>query len=417
MSIDLSAITKGPSHFGWQSKLDRLLRISTFGDSTATLDNAGKCNRDGQTIPFPSGSITQKIPAQVAALLTKVPCIFVGDGGIFGNTVQQMLDRSSSTYSETRKAIVDVIGTKPDLLLFHGGSINDLILLNAIATDGELDVIAGKHIAMVKEFTESGIFVLDCGVLGYSSTGVTDKKRTIVRDALLRLNQKIKTAFSDIKNAFFIDVLGVTHDATGAYLPLMSTDGTHLNAYGGNALGVVEASICNDLFAPSYVGAIKYDSQKDYANNYQGQPLKHSTSTTACTVNSKVTKNYDYTINYTTTNATNKLTVNITSIPTILAALESGDVFDLSLRFGLFDENGDEFGAEFSSRFDFFDGTNHIYYDIETAYVVGMATASQRIKMPVAGRALNASSILTVAVSNVPVGTYSLKLKPFGFRG
>lgn len=223
------------------------LRFATFGDSTANTVSTIH-DQDYITGVFPaSGSTTVGFHFIKSNFQTFYPLAeFVGNGGISGDTTTAMLARDNSAAATTRKAITDIIDLSPAVVLFHGGSINDILNKNSSTMPAAAAACFTQHVEAVERFLAAGIVVIDSGIFGYSGA---DAELALVRKNLLEINSNIRNyAKTKTKNYYFIDCLGLLHDSSGAYLPGMSNDGTHLNSKGSNLLSSKEAEIASIVF-------------------------------------------------------------------------------------------------------------------------------------------------------------------------
>lgn len=238
-----------------QRKRTTPLRIATFGDSTAMVSSLSRTDVSAWDVAFRAGTnnTTHKIEtALVLALYSQA--YLVGDGGIGGQTAATMLARSGNSPSSTRKAIEDIIALSPDVVLLRGGSINDFVGFRAPITQANINSVVANHLLIISAFNSAGIYVIDCGIYGYS--GATNTSQ--VQAAILNFNSQLAGRSGGLYK--FIDIRGVTCDpTTGAYLRGISSDGAHLGNGGGFAVGKLEvAELVAKFGTPAgtrYVGA------------------------------------------------------------------------------------------------------------------------------------------------------------------
>jgi len=285
-----SASFGGPARFGdtlvadkpivapWvTTKLDRLLRIATFGDSTASSIGVGSdvgaganCDQERMYTPFPgSGSTEYKTWQSTATAHFWIPSLIVATGGIIGQQVQQMLDRSKAAYSATRKSLEDVDAKRPDAILFHGASINDYLGMTASTPQATIDAVVDKHRQMVEFYTSRCRHVVDSGCYGYSVAG---PNLAAVCAIIVQTNAALKQLAKNNPYWHFIDTAGITHDGTSLYIPSCTSDGTHLSPTGGFWIGKAEAEILDRLFISGESGDVIWDQSVDFANAVANQP-------------------------------------------------------------------------------------------------------------------------------------------------
>ncbi|MEE9444622.1 MAG: SGNH/GDSL hydrolase family protein [Cocleimonas sp.] len=238
----------------------KTLRIATFGDSTANVSSV-KHNVQVFNADLDSNTPEQGLDSRKYLISLYYPAAYlVGNGGISGDTTATMIARDELPASATRKATEDIIALKPQVVLFRGGSINDLQAITEDTTPAEsvslVNAIYAKHISLVEKFTIANIAVLDAGILGYSNSkvegfGHTDPDK--VRAALVALNVKFKTYAEDQTHdkVTFVDLVGVVSDSAGKYLPNMTYDGVHLSLQGGLAVAKEEAALIKNIFGES----------------------------------------------------------------------------------------------------------------------------------------------------------------------
>jgi lysophospholipase L1-like esterase len=234
------------------------VRVVTFGDSTATF---------GETQTAANQDTSKVVSTTWGASLTNLTLFdtknqidrtypmaaVVGNCGISGQTTTQFLARDALAESVTRRAITDAINMQPDVILFKGGSINDLLLVTSGTVEAAITLAYNNRVEALNRFITSGIPVIDSGVSGFTNgTANTATDLASSQYALIKLNALVK-AFSYTTNGavLFIDPIGVTCDVTGAYLANRSKDGTHLNPYGQYLLAKEEAKKLTELFGTS----------------------------------------------------------------------------------------------------------------------------------------------------------------------
>lgn len=230
------------------------LRVATFGDSTANIgDVRSPANQDvsqASSSAWQAGTISLSSASEKWCIPVFYPQAYlVANGGITGQTTTQMVARDTLAASVTRRATQDVIDLAPNVVLFRGGSINDLMTVTSATIDSVVATTYANHCLIIQRFLAAGIPVLDSGVFGFSGSA-TDLAQT--RLALLRLNALYKTYAAQYPGRVeFVDPLNRVSDATGAYIAGMSGDGTHLNISGGLVMGAAESDALARLFGNS----------------------------------------------------------------------------------------------------------------------------------------------------------------------
>ncbi len=233
------------------------LRLATFGDSTA---NVGSTNADLSqvTAAFPASGATVIATSTLEKLgvASRHPCLYlVANGGISGETTTAMLARDSAGASASRKATADIVAARPDVIIARCGSINDLLSVTAANIDATVAAVAVRHASLIARLAAGGAVVIDEGIAGFTpgSNTPTDLEQT--RAAIRRLNAMYAAAAVPPR-VLWLDPVGLTCDAAGAYLPGLSADGTHPSVAGAYAIGEAELAIISAYFGP---GLRRYD--------------------------------------------------------------------------------------------------------------------------------------------------------------
>lgn len=240
--------------------------VATFGDSTA---NTGSSYFDNAVFsaPFPASGATSYVPNvdKWALSMTYPPAYLVGNFGISGETTAQMIARSALASSTTRKAIEDVASVKPDVVIFRGGSINDLFSVTAATKAATIAATYARHIKILAGLRTAAGVVIDQGVYGYSGTGAVDA--AVTRQCVVELNAMYKAYAATQPGVYWMGTLGIVSDEFGAYVSGMANaaDGVHLNNAGQYAMSLVEAALLTKIFGawgggPRYKGANLIDN-------------------------------------------------------------------------------------------------------------------------------------------------------------
>lgn len=245
------------------------VRVATFGDSNA---NTGSSVWDvsSLTAPFPASSATvlSQFSTNKAPLSLYYPrAKLMADCGISGQTTTQMLARDSAASSTTRKAITDVHKSRPDVIIYRGLSINDLMSV----TSGNYVATADASFARVKtiiaRLASQGALVIVEGIAGFDGAA-TDL--TATRAALVYLNGLVEAWIASIQpnpscsRVEYINPVTIgIGTASGAYAANCTGDLTHLSSFGGAVLGRAEAAILTRYFGRS-IGP-RFDGVNTYA--------------------------------------------------------------------------------------------------------------------------------------------------------
>lgn len=223
------------------------VRVALFGDSTAAVvASQSPASQDGTVLTAPfSGAITLTTIGDKFLLQTQYPRAYlVFLGGVSGETSADMLARDQAAASNTRRAIIDLLNFKPDVIIFRGGSINDLIAGTASST------VYANHILLLQRMLEGGAVIIDEGIAGYSGGGLTQAS---IRQNLASLNiQWANYAQNYPGRIYFLDPVGVTCNADGSMLDnSFDSNGYHLNMYSAYRLAQAEAALMTQIFGPS----------------------------------------------------------------------------------------------------------------------------------------------------------------------
>ena len=235
------------------------LRVATFGDSTANLGDTSVPNT------HTASPVSGAFPASGAAVvgfgvLDKLMAAqfypqahVVFNGGVSGEGTNLMLGRDALVSSTTRKAITDLLNHAPDVVLYRGASINELVNVNSGNWQSLADATYAQHIAILHRLLSGVGYVVDSGVFGYGAgSGATGPNPDLVRRACLYLNQKLRANLHSLfgGRVVFVDPVGSLCDSTGLYIPSMTYDGVHLNPTGGIVHGALEAQALVSIFGP-----------------------------------------------------------------------------------------------------------------------------------------------------------------------
>lgn len=269
------------------------LAIATFGDSTANTGTSMDYREITPVFPV-SGATVNSFSVTRAAVLNYYPrAVYVGNCGIGGETTTQMLARDGLAYSSTRRAIADLMIMQPDVVLYRGGSINDIQgTVNNSNIESTAAAVIGRHLSIVAKMVSLGLTVIDSGIFGYGAgSAATSATPDAVRACLLLINAGVKSGLAQYGNkARFLETSGLTHDGTGLCYPAVTYDGVHLTPYGGEVHGAAEAALITEIFGVS--SGRSYYGQLLYGDNYTSVSAGRPTMTTGvvptgCTLNSE----------------------------------------------------------------------------------------------------------------------------------
>ena len=417
MPVNFSDIVKGPSHFGWQHKLGRLIRIATFGDSTANVAKLiNQLDQESSAIPFPvSGNSVGGIQYNKAGCAILLPSIVVASGGVSGETTSQFIARSGLAYSPTRRSVFDVIQKKPDVVLYHGGSVNDVTGFDETTPESTILSVAERHNKCARLFIQNGIHVIDSGILGYDGNGsVPENKLAAIRAAIVLINNAIKAEASKHPEYWhFVDVDGII-SSDGAFLPNMTTDGTHPNYYSAKYFADLEVEKISNLYEGSYAGLeCLYDGSYDFANAVSEEPLNHALAYTPGVTIVGKTSSIDgmtVSINVASTSASVSWYMNK---PCFSDAL-SGDTLIIKSGFELLDGDGNPvpYQSGWRTQFKNTDNTLGIYYEQGSILRDGDYNVNIQTSTPVDYSSLGSSTLSYYTLSDISPGSYVLKIKP-----
>jgi ABC-type Fe3+-hydroxamate transport system substrate-binding protein len=133
----------------------KTLRVATFGDSTANASSLAT-----QDISLFQANLNghQLIAPNKYQLSFYYPAAYlVGNGGVGGETPLSMRHRDVEPVSTQRKSTEDIIALKPQVILFRGGSINDLPNVNKKTIATIVDETYTRHITLLEKFTNANL--------------------------------------------------------------------------------------------------------------------------------------------------------------------------------------------------------------------------------------------------------------------
>jgi len=233
------------------------IRVGFFGDSTAVVGvTQASSNQDTSIInvPYPaSGSTIVGLTGDRCAMPMMYPLAYpVFSGGVSGQDTTQMLARDTAAAGITRRAITDANNASLDLLVIRA-MINDIIALTAAgSTQADIDAIWTRYLLIINRALAGTPFLMCETLGGYSATGVVDPDLSYRRNALLYLNDKIRTLPALFPGRIIVcDLAGYTLSTDGAFISGCSTDGVHDNSHGAYKRAEAEAHCLEILYGKS----------------------------------------------------------------------------------------------------------------------------------------------------------------------
>lgn len=243
-----------------------LVQVATFGDSTANGKNyAITANALDQSVgdrETTGATISTNMSTSKWQLSRYYPAAaYEFNAGISGQTTQQMLDRSGQASGPTRRAVEDVVtalGLDTDNLAIFRGGVNDVATFTAATSQATIDAVATRIMQLVNGLRAGGEYVLVEGIAGYDATGgVAPPAEDLAarRAALTSINAQVAAGVQalGLRKVRFLSPIGVTCDATGAFLANVtaSSDGTHLTNYGQTRVALAESAQMPGWIGPS----------------------------------------------------------------------------------------------------------------------------------------------------------------------
>lgn len=227
---------------------DQAVRVALFGDSTATITASQSPASQDCTVltgPLNAGAIVLNTMSEKFLLPSQYSRAYlVCCAGVSGETTANMLARDTAAASTTRKAVTDVLDFKPDVIIYRGGSINDL--LAAVADD----TVYSQHITLLQRMMAGDCIVIDEGIAGYSGSSGSP---AAIRASLVSLNARWQAYAADYPGRlYFLGPRGITCDADGNMLAnTAQANGYHLSLFGAYKLAQAEAALLAQIFGPA----------------------------------------------------------------------------------------------------------------------------------------------------------------------
>lgn len=392
-------------------KLDRWLRLATYGDSTADY-SAGGTDVEVSTAAFPGSGSTGVIHGCSKATISQFqPTLVVANGGIVGQNTQSFVDRGKGAYSATRKALQDVLRKFPDVVEFNGGSINDYSGMTTTTPQAAIDAVVERHRQCAEYFTSAGVHVIDAGTYGYSVPGAN---LSAICGIIVQTNAAIMALAAANPLWHYVEMSGVTHDGTGLFLPAATTDNIHLNQVGAYRAGYAKKTVLDTLFLTGPQGEIAWDQQSAYASATTNIP-NLALEVSNATIVTKIFRS-DSALIQVVAQAGGSMSPTIYGAGAVaLLGLRSGDKLALETFIEVFDSSGAAMlGLPLTSRVYLRNSDNSvgIYFDQYQSSACGAATINT-FHLPVDASALGANTYISTGITFPTTGTYTVKLRPF----
>ncbi len=218
-SATLQALASGAG-LSWLYDELGTIPAATFGDSRANIIPL-PTRFDVRTWAQPAGQVftTYFERGMVASYPPQIR--WVGNGGIAGDTLVQMLARDAAATSVTRKSVSDIASTGARLVFFRAG-INDVNALTTYAggpaNDPAVAVIVGNRRKLIDRLTSAGMVVVDEGLHGIEPR--TPTADTAYRKAVcVYLDQTFAAQALDSRKVIWAPVSVAVGDGAGGFLP------------------------------------------------------------------------------------------------------------------------------------------------------------------------------------------------------
>jgi len=396
-SVNLSSISRVAK---FPTVLNRPINFATFGDSTAVLFDIDKT--DCVNTPFPVSGYNNWASGYREKIMHFGDFVAVGNGGISGQTTQQMLNRSIATYAGNRKAIRDVCAQKPDIVLLRCG-VNDIAtLVTSPYSQPVVDSIIARRVLIISELLREGVVVVDTGIYGYSAA-ISEELLAVRRRAALSINSYFRSL--DLDGYLFADPLDVTCAADGSMIDeSISTDGVHLTEKGQYLISKECANKAKTAYKTQLIGVSLNDWKYEYGNPSSNNPAGYSVTIDG-TTNAKTCDQFGLKINVTSTAATNDVMLVCPLLAYFTSAgIVAGDMVLIKGRI-----KSDSLASPVTARVNLYKTDNTIYNIYGSLYnhFDGDMTYSLSFKVPEDFGGNN--SYLRFILLDMPVGTYDVE--------
>jgi lysophospholipase L1-like esterase len=382
----------------FQKTVDRLITFASFGDSLSVVYDVS--NTDCTPSVLPASSYNNYAATTRCKIQHFGYFYLIGNGGISGQTTQQMLERGSLSYSATRRSIWDVAKLQPDFVRITCG-INDVLLINAY-DQSAVDAIIARRIKIINEFIRLGITVIDPCLYGYSGA-VAEPALTARRNAVLYINNYFRNL--NKPGYYFADMSGVICQSDGSIDVSNATDGVHPTEKGQMKADAVCASIANRLFSAKISRGIINDWKYEFGNSSGGNPSGY-TSIIDSTINSRTCDSDSMRVNITSTLATQDFLI---ALPISTYLTNGGFVAGNTVHFrGKMKAQGLTCGATIRAQIYKADNSVYNIYGSINNYFENEAELSMTFELPVGFG--GSSSYLRLILVDIPLGTYDVEI-------
>ena len=315
-----------------RAHLPRRVRIVNFGYS---IDNS--VSSSGQdvesitaTIPGGTTSSTVQFDGTKAGILFRSKKVhFVGNCGISGQNVVQMLGRSAIAASTTRKAIYDALALRPDLIVMQGPLVNDGQTWTESTTRANVDVSVNLAKTLILQLSRGCPHVAFSGCLGISLPAWTEAKRAYVASLMVYAVGQLRDWAANVPGVHFIDPEGRL-SVGQIFIAGKSSDGIHPSAAGGGTYATMLNELIEQLWDVTIPDPMVYDWNIDWSGTGAvrptgvGNPATYGGAVAVGSVSGDGVWNYSFT----TIDDQGGVYFELSTLETALAsaALETGDM-------------------------------------------------------------------------------------------
>jgi len=231
------------------------VKIALFGDSTATTGTyTSNDNCEIIDLAFPASGTTESSVTSTRYMthMEYPVAMLARNCGIASQTTVAMLARDLAVASATRKAATDLANANVDVIIFRGGSINNVTPLTTY-TQSDINTIVADHKSMLSRLISTGAAIIDEGIAGYLIANGTTVAEIGKQAVVVAVNLAIKDYIESLNNpnVRFLNPVGVTCTEVGTWISGYSTDGVHCVIAGQISIAKAEAAILTEMFGPS----------------------------------------------------------------------------------------------------------------------------------------------------------------------
>lgn len=265
----------------------RIIPIATYGDSRADLGHENLF--DLRTIGNePLSGVTQYQMSATTSMVTLsyTPARLVGNGGISGDTLAQMIARETAAASATRKSLADLASTGAKVL-FVRASINSITsLVTGAFVQATADAIIADREDLIRRAVALGFIVVDEGEWGYDfvgdPTGFPQSRIDGIRQTIAAVNTAAAAvAAASGGRVIHLPFIKLVADSAGQWLAGMSGDTAnpgqrvHLSNKSAVLLAQAEAGVLTSLYGAPVPGYTQFEAAQ-YANAVPNADLSAS---------------------------------------------------------------------------------------------------------------------------------------------